>query len=153
MQVLLGAGGDIGTFLAKELKPYTSKIRLVGRNPVKVNADDELFPGDLLDADRVNQAVAGAKVAYLVAGLKYDSRIWKKQWPVIMKNVIDACVRNGSKLVFFDNVYMYDKTAIPHMTEESALNPPSEKGKVRREIVQLIEEARTHRGCRPWIAR
>lgn len=153
MQVLLGAGGDIGTLLAKELKPYTSKIRLAGRNPGKVNADDELFPCDLLDADRVNHAVAGAKVAYLVAGLKYDSRIWKKQWPVIMKNVIDACVRHGCKLVFFDNVYMYDKAAIPHMTEESALNPPSVKGKVRLEITQLIEEAGARRGLQALIAR
>lgn len=153
MQVILGAGGDIGTLLAKELKQYTPKIRLVGRNPRKVNADDGLFPGDLLDKDRVNDAVSGAEVVYLVAGLKYDSRIWKKQWPVIMKNVIDACVREGSRLVFFDNVYMYDKGAIPHMTEESPLNPPSGKGKVRLEIVRLVEEAMDSRGLNALIAR
>lgn len=44
MQTILGAGGAIGIDLAKELLAYTDKIRLVSRNPVKVNAGDELFP-------------------------------------------------------------------------------------------------------------
>ncbi len=32
-QTILGAGGSIGIELAKELKKYTSDIRLVSRNP------------------------------------------------------------------------------------------------------------------------
>lgn len=35
MQTILGAGGDIGTPLAKELRRYTDKVRLVARNPKK----------------------------------------------------------------------------------------------------------------------
>jgi len=33
MQTILGAGGAIGVELAKALPKYTSKIRLVSRNP------------------------------------------------------------------------------------------------------------------------
>lgn len=33
MQTILGAGGSIGTELAKELINYTKDIRLVSRNP------------------------------------------------------------------------------------------------------------------------
>jgi len=37
MQVILGAGGTIGKDLAKELINYTPKVRLVSRNPQKIN--------------------------------------------------------------------------------------------------------------------
>jgi len=55
-----------------------------------------------------------------------------------MRAVLDACIKHGAKLVFFDNVYLYDKSAIGHMTEESPINPPSEKGKVRRQIADMM---------------
>jgi hypothetical protein len=40
MQTILGAGGSIGTELAKALKLFTEDIRLVGRHPKKVNETD-----------------------------------------------------------------------------------------------------------------
>lgn len=153
MQTILGASGDVGTLLAKELKKYSTQIRLVSRHPRQVNGDDELVAADLLNAEAVSNAVGGSAVVYLTAGLKYDVRVWQAQWPVIMKNVIDACVRHNSKLVFFDNVYMYDRNAIPNMTENSPLNPPSKKGAVRLEIVDLLNDAMANRNLKALIAR
>jgi nucleoside-diphosphate-sugar epimerase len=152
-QVILGAGGDIGRPLAKELKQYVNRVRLVSRHPEQVNGDDELAPADLLLAEQVDKAVAGAEVAYLAAGLKYDLRVWQKSWPVIIGNVINACLKHNAKLVFFDNIYMYDKRAIPHLTEESPLNPPSRKGKVRLQIAETIMSAISQKGLRALIAR
>ena len=43
MQTILGAGGVIGKELAKSLPEFTDKVRLVGRNPKKVNLTDGLF--------------------------------------------------------------------------------------------------------------
>ena len=37
MQTILGAGGTTGIELAKQLINYTKDIRLVSRNPKKVN--------------------------------------------------------------------------------------------------------------------
>lgn len=143
MQVILGSGGAIGTELAKALPQYTSDIRLVSRNPKKVNDTDHLFPGDLTDAASVREAVAGADVAYLTVGLPYDTKTWQATWPVVMTNTINACKEHSTKLVFFDNVYMYDPQYIPHMTEETPINPSSKKGAVRRQIAdQLLEEAK-----------
>jgi nucleoside-diphosphate-sugar epimerase len=138
MQTILGANGTIGSVLAKELSFYTDKIRLVSRNPRKVNESDELFPADLSDSVMVDKAVAGSDVVYLVVGLDYNIKVWENRWPKLMADVIDACVRYKSKLVFFDNVYMYDINSIPHMTEESRINPPSKKGAVRKHIAQMI---------------
>ena len=152
MQVILGAGGDIGKLLAKELMAYTDQVRLVARNPKRVNDNDELVSANLLDKDAVMKAVEGATVAYLTVGLKYDVDVWTRDWPVIMQNVIGACLAHHCKLVFFDNVYLYDRSAIPHMRENSPVNPPSRKGKVRKQIVDMLENAQA-RGLRALIAR
>ena len=141
MQTILGAGGAIGTPLAKELINYTSSIRLVSRNPVAVNPTDELVSADLNNATEVDKAVEGSSVVYLVAGLPYSTKIWQKQWPVVMQNVITSCKKYNAKLVFFDNIYMYDKNYISNATEETPTAPCSKKGVVRAEIAQMILDA------------
>jgi nucleoside-diphosphate-sugar epimerase len=55
-----------------------------------------------------------------------------------MRNVLDACKKYNARLVFFDNVYMYDKSEIGHLTENSVVNPPSRKGEVRRQIAEML---------------
>lgn len=138
MQTILGAGGTVGYELARSLRAYTDRIRLVSRTPREVNQGDELFPCDLLDGPAVHKAVEGCSVAYLLAGLPYDLKTWQAQWPVVMRNAIDACKAHGTKLVFFDNVYMIDIGHIGHITEESPVNPPSKKGRIRAEIDRMI---------------
>jgi nucleoside-diphosphate-sugar epimerase len=55
-----------------------------------------------------------------------------------MQNVIKACEQYNAKLVFFDNVYMYDPNSLSNITEENPVNPSSKKGKVRAKIAQMI---------------
>lgn len=141
MQTILGANGTIGSLLAKELRAYTTNIRLVSRNPVKVNQEDELFPADLTNAELVDKAVAGSTVVYLLVGFEYKLSVWKQNWPRLMKAVIEACIRHKARLVFFDNVYLYDRTATGHMTEASRVNPSSEKGVVRKQVADMLMEA------------
>lgn len=138
MQTILGANGTIGSVLASELTNYTGKIRLVSRNPKRVNATDELFPADLTEPGAVDKAVAGSEVVYLVVGFDYKLRVWEENWPKLMRSAIDACIRHNSRLVFFDNVYLYDINEIGHMTETSEVNPPSRKGLVRKQIAQML---------------
>ena len=153
MQTILGAAGDVARLLATELKQYTAQIRLVSRHPEKVNEDDELLALDLLKKEDVFNAIKGSEVVYLTVGLKYDHTIWQAQWPVIIQHVIAGCLEHNCKLVFFDNVYMYDKNAIPNMTEDSPINPPSKKGKVRAQNVTLINEAIHDHGLKAVIVR
>ncbi len=138
MQTILGAGGIIGIELAKALPAFTSNIRLVSRNPKKVNDNDELLSADLLDANAVNKAVKGSSIVYVTVGFPYSLKVWKKNWPPFISNVIRACIEYNCKLVFFDNIYMYDPNYLDGMTEETPINPPSKKGQVRAEIVKMI---------------
>jgi nucleoside-diphosphate-sugar epimerase len=55
-----------------------------------------------------------------------------------MKEVIRACEKHHTKLVFFDNVYLYSKSSIPYMTEDSLINPPSKKGAIRKLLHEMI---------------
>jgi nucleoside-diphosphate-sugar epimerase len=141
MQTILGASGQIGRELAIHLKrDFTSRIRLVSRRPQEVNDTDQLVTADLLDAGLTRRAVEGSEIAYLTVGLPMDTRLWAEQWPILMRNAIDACAAHHAKLVFFDNTYMYPQTSKPQ-TEETAFVPNGNKGKVRTAIARALLDA------------
>ncbi len=140
MQTILGSGGTIGTDLASVLTQHTSQIKLVSRNPKKINASDILFSADLLDAAQVNKAVEGSEICYLTVGLDYNIKVWREKWPNLIKNVVEACIQHKSKLVFFDNIYAIGGDNVKHITETSPISPTSRKGEVRASVDNYILE-------------
>jgi len=140
MHTILGATGISGIELARHLPKYCEEIRIVSRNPRKINHTDHIFAADLLDVDQTRKAVEGSEVAYLTVGLPYNSKLWREKWPPLMKNVIDACSQTGAKLVFLDNIYPLGKVE-GKMTEASPLKPASKKGEVRKEVDKLLLNA------------
>lgn len=153
MQTILGSGGVIAIELAKALTFYTTDIRLVSRNPKKVNATDELMSADLLNGQAVNRAIAGSSVVYVTIGFPYNAKVWEEMWPKFIGYVIADCKKYGAKLVFFDNIYMYDEDHLEGMTEETRENPPSKKGKVRLRVVDMIRREISSDGLSALIAR
>ncbi len=138
MQTILGANGQIAEELVRELhRNYTNDIRLVSRNPKKINDSDQLFPANLMDKEATEKAVEGSEIAYLTVGLPMNSQLWEEQFPVMVRNTIDACKKHNCKLVFFDNTYMYAKTSEPQ-TEESSFMPVGRKSTVRAEIATML---------------
>lgn len=153
MQTILGANGQIADELAKALhRNYTTDIRLVGRNPKKVNDTDQLFIANLLDAEATDKAVAGSEIAYLTVGLPMNAQMWEEQFPIMMKNVIEACKKHKTKLVFFDNTYMYDKTSKPQ-TEESLFVPDGQKSTVRAKMATMLLDEMNNKNIEAVICR
>src|SRR5580700_2289265 len=139
LHTVLGAGGAIANSLVPILMDDGLPVRVVSRHPWAIDGV-EAVGADLTDLDATRKAVAGSAVVYLVAGLKYDVRVWSVQWPLIMSNAIQACKEASCRLVFFDNVYMYGPVE-GSMTEETPFHPTSAKGRVRAEIArQLLDE-------------
>jgi nucleoside-diphosphate-sugar epimerase len=136
MITILGAGGAIGNELLKELGGG-EPVRLVSRDPKPVPGVAETVAADLSDFDNTLRAVSGSRVAILLAGLKYDVKVWRELWPRIMRNAIEAAKRSNTRLIFFDNVYMYGKVE-GAMTEETPFRPCSKKGEVRAEIAGML---------------
>jgi nucleoside-diphosphate-sugar epimerase len=137
MHTILGANGVIARELSRSLAEGDARVRQVSRSPRAVKPTDEVLAADLLDAAATARAVAGSDVAYLVAGLKYDARVWEEQWPKVMRNAIDACKRHNVRLLFFDNVYAYGRVDGP-MREDTPFNPASRKGEVRARIATML---------------
>ncbi|MDD5565066.1 MAG: NAD-dependent epimerase/dehydratase family protein [Thermoanaerobaculaceae bacterium] len=137
MQVILGAGGAIGTPLATELLASGARLRTVSRSGAGPDGAERVR-ADLTDAGAVLGAVEEGSTVYLLAGLPYDRGVWRSQWPPIMRNVVAACASKRARLVFFDNVYMYGKFEGP-MTEATPVKPASAKGAVRAEIAGFLQ--------------
>src|SRR5260370_2651330 len=77
MVTILGAGGAIGSELVKELIARNESIRLVSRKPKLFPGVAEVVAADLSTFDDTLKAVSGSRVAFLLAGLKYDSKAWR----------------------------------------------------------------------------
>lgn len=152
LHTILGAGGVVGHELSLQLARAGRRIRQVSRHPAAVCAGDELVTTDLTDAWATAAGVAGSEVVYLVAGLAYNAAIWQAQWPIVMRNVIDACARHGARLVFFDNVYAYGRVD-GVMTEDTSFNPCSRKGYVRAVIATTLLESMRRGEVQALIAR
>lgn len=140
MQTILGANGQIATELARELKrSHTGDLRLVSRNPRKVNDTDRLLPANLLDAKQTAAAVHGSSIVYFTAGLPPDTELWEAQFPTMLKNALEACRATGAGFVYFDNTYMYPQDA-RLQTEDTLFAPVGRKGKVRAAMACMVLE-------------
>ena len=140
MQTILGANGQIAVELARELqRKYTNDVRLVSRNPRKVNDTDSLVSANLLDAKQTLDAVKGSSIVYFTAGLPPDTALWEAQFPTMLKNALDACRVVGASFAYFDNTYMYPQDA-RLLTEETPFAPVGRKGKVRAAMASMVLE-------------
>jgi nucleoside-diphosphate-sugar epimerase len=149
---LLGAGGVTSNEVVKLLATRGERLRLVGRSTHDGPAGAETVTADISDRDQTIAAVAGSRIVFLLAGLKYDHKVWAGLWPPIMANVIVACEVANAKLIFLDNVYAYGKVD-GAMTEETPFAPSSRKGHVRAKIAMDLIDAWKAGRLKAMIAR
>ncbi len=133
MHTILGAVGAIGTELAKELLLGGKDMRLLGRHPKWMNGVAEVVTADVADPGQANAAISGSSVVYLMVGLKYDIRVWRRLWPPsCITRLKPANGRTSGSppahrvqwAIFFDVVYMYGRVD-GLMTEQTPFNPCS----------------------------
>ncbi|WP_054884446.1 SDR family oxidoreductase [Pseudomonas sp. NBRC 111130] len=138
MQTVLGATGQIAIELARELnRTFTEDIRLVSRNPRKVSDSDTLVAADLLDASQAAKAVKGSSIVYFTAGLPPDTQLWETQFPVMLRNALDAARASDASFVYFDNTYMYPQDDRV-LTESTPFEPVGRKGQVRAQMASMV---------------
>ena len=153
MHTILGANGIIGEELAKELQTnYSGVIKLVGRNPIKVNPEDELCKADLFNIEDVHKALEDTEIAYLTVGLAYTSEVWLRDWVRIMENVIEACKKQNCKLVYFDNTYMYPQDAAVQK-EDTPMTSTGKKGIGKKLAAELLLNAIANNEIEAMICR
>lgn len=138
MQTILGSNGQIGQELARELSNnYTKEIRLVSRHPKRVNQEDQLVSANLKDYKQTLSAIKGSDIVYFTVGLPMNHQLWEADFPIILNNAIEACIKTDAKFVYFDNTYMYPKTT-EIQTEKTNFNPVGKKSVIRANMATTV---------------
>jgi len=148
---ILGAGGSIGNPLAVELINAKEPVRLVSRSNYSISGAESI-QADITSYEETLRSIQNSDVVYLCAGIPYELKVWAELWPKIMQNVIDACKKVNTRLIFFDNVYMYGRVD-GKMTENTPYNPCSKKGEIRTKIALMLEDEMKKNNIKAIIAR
>jgi nucleoside-diphosphate-sugar epimerase len=133
--------GAVGRETVKLLAERGDRICVAQRvHPRGLSIEAEFVETDVLDPASVERAVQGADAAICCLGFPYDARIWEKQWPIAMTNLLAACEKAKARFVFADNLYMYGPQTGP-LVEDMPLTDYGRKPKVRAEITKLWQAA------------
>ncbi len=149
--VILGSNGVVGRETIAALRAGGHSVTAVSRT-TSSNPEVPHIAADLRDAASAAHALHGVDVAYLTVGLPYSTRVWRRDWPAVVRNAIDGCLANGTHLVYFDNVYAYGRTDAP-MKESTPIRPSSRKGEVRADLLRMLDGARDDHGLVVTIGR
>jgi len=135
LYVVLGARGGTGGAIVRELVGQGRRVRAVTRGGDAAAAFGPLLPAsyedcaaDITDAGQLRRAVDGASVVFHCAQPAYTR--WPQEFPAFTKGIVDATAAAGAKLVFADNLYMYEPGVSP-LTEETPATSTTKKGGVR----------------------
>lgn len=149
---LIVGDGVIGQGVADELARLGHKVTLASRSGcASAHVRHTHLRLDALDAHALREAACGVTHLYLTLGLRYDARVWQRDWPRVMRNAIEAALAADAVLVFFDNVYAYGPLPLRvPMSEDHPMQPPSRKGKVRARLPALLAQAQQAHGLK-WV--
>ncbi|MDF1567785.1 MAG: hypothetical protein P1P77_07165 [Spirochaetaceae bacterium] len=114
-------------------------MTLVSRSGRTVSGT-KAIAADALNYHDLLKALPEGSAVYVLVGLPYQRSVWRAQWPLLIKNIIQICAERRAFLLFFDNVYMYGPVN-GAMTETAPHRPTSEKGKVRSQVADALLDA------------
>ncbi|NET33228.1 MAG: NAD-dependent epimerase/dehydratase family protein [Cyanothece sp. SIO1E1] len=138
--IVLGASGAVGKAVIQALQAKELNVIAVARS--KKRSDIPCRTADLLIAEQALTAIEGATHVYLCVGLPYNKEVWRRDFPLIMKNVMAACKATGAKLVYLDNIYMYGPAPLSVPFDEThPQHPTTHKGKARKQTTDLLLSA------------
>jgi nucleoside-diphosphate-sugar epimerase len=135
---VLGASGNVGKLLVKELSERGYLVKAAGRSKPKFNLDNvENDAVNYNNQSELDNYIKGSEAVYMLIGLEYKTKIWESEWPPLIARIIESCKKSGAKLIFFDNVYAYGLVNGP-MLETTPMNPETGKGRVRKILDELV---------------
>jgi len=141
--LVTGATGFVGSHLAEALVRRSAHVRCLVRKTSDLrwvkDLDVEYVHGDCCDRDSLRRAVKGVEQVFHLAGVTKaaSERTYFEVNALGTKNLLDACVRNGSKVQRF--IYLSSQAAAgpsrngAKKTETDPCEPVSVYGQSKRE--------------------
>ncbi|HSG48733.1 MAG TPA: NAD-dependent epimerase/dehydratase family protein, partial [Longimicrobiales bacterium] len=152
LHVVFGAG-QVGPFLAHDLREAGHRVRVVKRTPADLGPGIEVRTGDAADAAFCREAADGAAAVYHCMNPGYDADLWATLLPIYRDNLVAAAGAAGARLVVLDNLYMLGKDLRGPITEHTPWNPCSRKGQIRADVAAGLMEAHERGDARVVVAR
>jgi nucleoside-diphosphate-sugar epimerase len=157
LNVVLGARGGIGGAIARELVGQGRRVRAVTRMGDAGISETPLPPAsyedwacDLTDGEKLRRTVAGASVVYHCARPSYTH--WWNEFGPLNRTIMDAVGAAGAKLVYADNLAMYEPGSSP-MTEQSPTTAAGKKGSLRARLAEEVLAEHASGRLRAVVAR
>ena len=153
LHVVVGARGQIGAHVVRELERGGARVRAVTRSEGKVAraaSSSERAWGDIGDAAEAERLCSGAQVVYACFGGPYAA--WSTQFPRMTRGLLCGAARAGAKVVFADNLYAYGPQN-DTLTENTLVHPIGKKATLRAEIAEMFLAAHTRGDTPVAIAR
>jgi nucleoside-diphosphate-sugar epimerase len=133
--------GPVGAGTLEQLRAAGREVVVAQRSdPAALPEGVEFRRCDALDAASVSAAVAGLNQVVLAIGFPYVGALWREAWPRVMTNFVDVCAAQGTRLVFFDNLYMYGPQTTP-LSEATPLQPFGVKPAARVAATRIWQAA------------
>ena len=132
--VVLGANGGTGRATVEALLASGREVRAVTRKG-DGPAGAEQVAADVTDLPGLTRALEGASVVYQCAQPAYER--WSAEFPAMNRAIAEATAAAGAKLVFADNLYMYDPSLGP-ISETTPEEPPTARGRLRRDMADEL---------------
>jgi UDP-glucose 4-epimerase len=132
---VVGGSGFLGSHVADQLSDAGNSVRIYDRMPSPwLRSDQEMFVGDILDKERLAQAIRGSDAVYNFAALADLNDALNKPIETVQVNVLgtvnilEACRLNSvRRFMYASSVYVYSreggfyrcsKQAAEHYVEE-----------------------------------
>jgi nucleoside-diphosphate-sugar epimerase len=139
---LFGAAGAIGKSIADALRAQGEAYRVVGRNRERLvetfgsDPNAEIVTWNPADAASVRAAARGVDTLIYLVGVPYNHF---ELHPVTMRQTLDGAIAEGVKrMVLIGTVYPYGVPVTEKLSEEHPRNPPTFKGKMRKEQEDML---------------
>jgi nucleoside-diphosphate-sugar epimerase len=158
LHVIFGTG-PVGLSVASSLLEQGETLRLVNRSgklsagqtlvlPKRHNGTLELRAADALDYAQIRRAADGADFIYHCINPLYHQ--WRDLLPPIQENMVRAALELDAVLAVSENLYSYSR-GLERIKEASPENPPSRKGRIRKELNDQLIRSGRERGLR-WVS-
>jgi nucleoside-diphosphate-sugar epimerase len=147
--IVIGATGRLGAACVHEFAAAGWHVSALARSPVREPSHSHprvaWIAADIADVSKTKAAVNDADVLIHAANPHYTK--WPVQALSMAKSALDLAQGTGATFLFPGNVYNFGASMPPVLTEKTAQQPSTVKGKIRCEIESEIS-SRTARGMR-----
>ncbi|MBN2101781.1 MAG: NAD-dependent epimerase/dehydratase family protein [Candidatus Aenigmarchaeota archaeon] len=156
--LITGGSGFLGLNLSIKLLEKGFEVTILDINEITDDIPEKVnyIKGDILDAKKVSSAIKGMDIVFHTAALVPISAAGKRFFEVNVegtKNVADACLEHGARLVHISSSSVYDLDSGMPLTENSPIKKTKEGYEYSKYLADEYVQSLMEKGLEATIIR